>query len=205
MKPDFKKEKELWALGYNRVCGIDEAGRGALAGPLVAAGVILPPKIKCQFNDSKLIEADKRRVLFEKIKEISLAFAVGIASVEEINTFGIQPATYIAYKRAYTSIKLEPSFILVDHYRIPTCKIPQCAITFGDRLSQSIAAASIVAKVTRDEIMISLHKEFPNYHLKQHKGYGTTKHFKQIEKYGLSKIHRKSFIDKRHTNQLDFI
>lgn len=205
MKPNFKKERELWSLGYGFICAIDEAGRGALAGPLVAGSVILKPKTKAIFNDSKLLTKAKRENLFEIIKQESVCWATGTASVDEINRYGIQTSTYLSYNRAIEALQKEPSFLLIDYYRLPSSKIPQLSITKGDRLSQSIAAASIVAKVTRDNLMEQLDKDFPQYKFSSHVGYGTKLHFDMIKLYGPSSIHRAGFIDKPSANQLNFI
>ena len=163
VKPDFKKEKELWKLGFEFVCGIDEAGRGAIAGPLVAGGVILKHQAKPLYNDSKLLTSKVRLKLFDEIKKQSVAWAIGISSVSEIYEFGIQTATYLAYERVLTALKQTPSFLLLDYYRMPSCEIPQVSITKGDQKSQSIAAASIVAKVSRDLIMSDLAKTNQQY------------------------------------------
>lgn len=204
MKPDFQKEKELWSLGFKYVCGIDEAGRGAIAGPLVASAVILKPRSQPCYNDSKQLCFNQRARLFEKIKRTALSWAIGTASVGEINLHGIQVATYLAYERAFRALDPLPDFLLIDYYHFPKSDIPQASITKGDQKSQSIAAASIMAKLTRDLMMIELSKKFNNYGLEKHMGYGTTHHFKMLAKYGLSELHRDKFVDKGALNQLNF-
>lgn len=204
MKPTFKTERSLWNQGFKLVCGIDEAGRGALAGPLVSAAVILKPKSRCRYNDSKLLTASTRAKLFDLIKEESLGWSVGIASVEEINKFGIQSATYLSYERAYSSVLPEPDHLLLDHYRMPGCSFAQISITKGDCLSQSIAAASIVAKETRDKLMRALSEQFSVYGFDKHMGYGTKKHLDMLARHGPCEIHRVNFIDKTGKIKLNF-
>ena len=196
--PTFKIEQELWGLGYRMVCGLDEAGRGALAGPLVAAAVILPKKAIENLNDSKLLTAKERSSLHEIIIK-SAYWGVGIAEVEEINFHGIQTATYLAFQRSLDKLKVKPDFLLIDHYRLPAAPAAQKSVTFGDRLSQTIAAASIIAKVTRDQIMCKLArtKEGRGYFLNQHFGYGTAHHLETIERLGPSIHHRRQFIPLR--------
>jgi len=205
VKPDYKKEKELWDHGYEFVCGIDEAGRGALAGPLVAGAVILKPGTKKLFDDSKVLSRKKREELFDIIKHQSICWSTGICSTEEINNHGIQSATYLGYKRAIDVLQKRPSFLIIDHYRMPAVDIPQSSITKGDSICQSIAAASIVAKVTRDRIMDELDKRFPIYGLSSHAGYGTKYHLDIISKKGISSVHRLCFTSKPKSNQLNFI
>ena len=187
------------------MCGIDEAGRGALAGPLVSGAVILDHRTRAIFNDSKVLTSKKRVYLFEKIKSQSIAWAVGLASVEEINLYGIQKSTFLSYKRAIEALKLKPSFLLIDYYRLPMTDIPQMSITKGDKISQSIAAASIVAKVTRDRLMEELDKDFPTYNFSKNFGYGTRIHQEKIRCLGSSSVHRTKFVDKPWANQLNFI
>ena len=205
MSPNYKKERELWELGYKFVCGIDEAGRGALAGPLVSGAVILKPRTKNLFNDSKLLSQKKREELFEIVMGSAISWAIGLANIKEINEYGIQGATYLSYLRAIKNLKLKPSFLLIDHYRLPGTHIPQASITKGDRLSQTIAAASIVAKVSRDRLMTKFDSDFPCYKFKNNFGYGTKYHQNAIAENGVCSIHRLSFIDKPSINQLNFI
>jgi ribonuclease HII len=204
VSPNYKKERELYKLGFKFICGIDEAGRGAIAGPLVSGAVILKPKTKPLFDDSKRLSRSERQKLFKYIKENALSFAVGIASINEIINYGIQSATYLSYKRAIEELSQNPDFLLIDHYRLPGSEIPQFPITKGDQISQSIAAASIVAKVTRDEMMMELDREYQSYDFCNNCGYGTKNHFEVISKIGICKVHRTNFIDKPGTNQLNF-
>jgi ribonuclease HII len=208
-KPNYKIENELKGLGFNFVAGLDEAGRGALAGPLVVACVILSTDRKIyNLNDSKLIASSKRKLLSEKIKSQALDWAVGISTVPEIDRFGIQSCSYMAFERAINSLKNSPDFLLVDHYRIPSQKIPQRPITKGDRISVSISAASIIAKVHRDELMIHLSSEdsFARFGFDRNFGYGTRKHLETIQDTGPSPLHRKNFIaiDNNHQTVLNF-
>lgn len=196
MIPNLREERKIWKDGYSLICGIDEAGRGAIAGPLVSGAVILDPKKVHKYNDSKLLSSKRREELLEKLKQDSLCFAIGIASVEEINQLGIQTATFLSYERAINALNPKPDFLLIDYYRLPETLLPQKSITKGDRLSQSIAAASILAKVTRDNMLTELSKDFIDYNLAKHKGYGTLEHFNLIAKFGASPIHRVKFIDK---------
>lgn len=174
------------------VCGIDEAGRGALAGPLVAAGVILKPKTNLNAKDSKLLGRLQREKLFEIIKVESIDWAYSVAGVEEINRVGIQAATYVAFHRVISELKREPDFLLIDHYRLPATIIPQLNLTFGDRLTKAIGAASIVAKVIRDKIMrdLSGNKKLKYYDFANNFGYGTKKHLEAINRFGISCHHR---------------
>ncbi len=196
MIPSLREEKEIWKNGYSLICGIDEAGRGAIAGPLVCGAVILDPKKVHKYNDSKLLSSKRREELHERLKQDSICFAIGIASVEEINQLGIQTATFLSYERAINTLNPKPDFLLIDYYRLPRTLLPQKSITKGDRISQSIAAASILAKVTRDNLLTELSKDYINYNLDKHKGYGTLQHFNLIAKFGVSPIHRVKFIDK---------
>jgi len=192
-------EKQLKAEGFLRVAGLDEAGRGPLAGPVVAAACILPEGIFWEgINDSKQLTAEERRVLFEKIIP-SATYAIGIVDVETIDRINILQATLLAMRNAIASLPIEPDYLLVDGNQLPTLKIPSKAIVAGDCLSVSIAAASILAKVTRDRIMEQLDLEWPQYGFKQHKGYATEQHLLAIEQHGPCPIHRKSFDPIRST------
>lgn len=188
-------EKDFYKKGFRSLVGIDEAGRGPLAGPVVAAAVILNPKNKItNLNDSKLLNEDKREKLYEEImaKADVVSFAiVGEKIIDEVN---ILKATFIAMKTAVNNIKIEIDFILVDGDKeIPNIKIPQKAIISGDKLCSSISAASIIAKVERDRIMKELDKKYPQYGFFKNKGYGTEEHLQALYKHGPSPYHRKSF------------
>lgn len=194
--PNADIEGLIRKSGYSLICGIDEAGRGALAGPLVAAAVVLPAGIKIKLKDSKQLTRKKRLLLSRSIKRKSICWAVGLCSTQEINEFGIQSATYVAYHRAINSLQKKPDFLLIDHYRLPGAMTPQKNVTFGDRLCPTISAASIIAKTQRDQIMRSLsrRKELKRYHFHKHFGYGTKLHLKIITKIGPSSEHRTKYI-----------
>lgn len=185
------------SLGSILFCGVDEAGRGPLAGPVVAGAVILPlneDKMIEGLNDSKKLTPKKREELFGRIKDTALSVGVGVASVEEIENLNILNATFLAMKRAVLKLTPKPSFCIVDGNRIPPLDIPARCVVKGDGKSASIAAASIVAKVTRDEMMVKLDKTYPKYGFAGHKGYGTKLHYEMISKWGITPVHRKSFL-----------
>lgn len=187
-------EEEAFSSGYELIGGVDEVGRGPLAGPVVAAIVILPKGTKIQgINDSKKLSPHQRERLCKTIANISIDWGIGIVDERKIDEINILQATYIAMGRAVQSLKTKPHFLLVDGRKIPHLDIPQKPIIKGDQLSISIASASILAKVVRDRMMIEYDKEFPQYGFAKHKGYGTTLHIESIKKYGICKIHRRSF------------
>lgn len=186
-------EKEYRHVGY--VCGIDEAGRGPLAGPVVAGAVILPDDCEILgLNDSKKLSAAKREALYEEIKEKALAWGVGMIGPARIDEINILQATYEAMCEAIGSLRIMPSILLNDAVTIPQVTIPQVPIIKGDAKSVSIAAASIMAKVTRDRIMVEYDDIFPDYGFAGHKGYGSAEHIAALKKYGPTPIHRRSFI-----------
>ena len=188
--------------GNKFVCGIDEAGRGPLAGPVYAAAVILPPNtIIDGVNDSKKISEKKREYLFDIIKEKSLCFNISFATVEEIDKINILNATFLAMKRAFDGLKKSPDFALIDGNRVPTLGIPTVAIVKGDSLSESIACASILAKVERDRFMKKESEKYPEYFFEKHKGYGTKIHIEALKKYGPCRIHRRTFLRKILSNE----
>lgn len=190
-------ENEAYARGYKYVCGVDEAGRGPLAGPVFAAAVILPRGCVIDgVNDSKKLTEKKREQLYSKIKEQSLAYCVASASVDEIDEINILNATFLAMTRAVSGLQVKADFALVDGNRLPSLEIDAKAVVKGDALSESIAAASILAKVERDHFMLNLDNEYPNYAFEKHKGYGTKLHIEMIKKYGASNVHRKTFLKK---------
>lgn len=201
-----KKEAELERLHVMRtyerqydmcqyICGIDEAGRGPLAGPVVAGAVILPKDAQILYlNDSKKLSAAKREELYEEIKEKAVAVGVGIVSPQRIDEINILQATYEAMRIAIKELKRTPDILLNDAVTIPGVEIGQVPIIKGDAKSVSIAAASIVAKVTRDKIMLEYDKMYPEYGFAGHKGYGSAAHIETIKTYGASPIHRKTFI-----------
>ena len=192
-----KFEKEYYSKGYKCICGIDEAGRGPLAGPVVAGAVILPEGCLLEgVNDSKKISEKKREKLYDVITENALAWAVGVVDINVIDEINILNATRRAMKMAIEGLKIKPDFILIDaEKKVDTDGIPYLPIIKGDALSISIAAASIVAKVTRDRMMREYDEIFPMYGFAKHKGYGTKAHVEAIGKYGLCMIHRKSFTE----------
>lgn len=194
--PTFMHEEALWNKGCNYVAGVDEVGRGCFAGPVVAAAVILPPNFHAVdgINDSKLLTPKKRQKLAAIIKEHALAFSIAEMPVSVINEIGVGKAAQAAFAKAIQNLKHAPEHILVDAFRIAAIdsKI-QTPIIHGDRISITIAAASIIAKVYRDTLMEKLHVKYMHYDFFSNKGYGTKKHREAIGKFGLSDMHRTSF------------
>ena len=183
--------------GYNYICGVDEAGRGPVAGPVFAAAVILPYNFQIEgLNDSKKLSEKKRELLFSIIKEKSISFSIAFATENEIDDLNILNATFLAMKRAVEGLDIPSDYALIDGDKTPNLNIPAQPIVKGDSLSASIAAASILAKVSRDHFMINLSKKYPQYELQKHKGYGTKLHKELLRKYGPSEIHRKTFLKK---------
>ena len=183
--------------GYRAVSGVDEAGRRPLAGPVCAAAVIFPEGLVIEgVDDSKKLTEKKRELLFDIIKEKALAYSVAWASVEEIEEMNILNAAMLAMKRAVENLSVKADFALIDGNKTPQLTIPCLAIVKGDALSQSIAAASILAKVSRDRLMLELAKKYPQYHFEKHKGYGTKVHRDALLEYGPCEIHRPSFLKK---------
>ncbi len=184
------------------LCGIDEAGRGPLAGPVVAAAVILPVTVVLQgLDDSKRLSAAQREALFDNITDAAVSYAFGQASESEIDRMNILQATFLAMKRAVEGLVIKPQYILVDGRDFPqfvdpstTSTIPGCAVTGGDRQSQCVAAASVLAKVHRDRYMVRMAERYPDYGFERHKGYGTAEHRRHIQTLGYTPLHRKSFL-----------
>ena len=192
---DYTLELELENEGYPIVCGVDEAGRGPLCGPVVAAAVILPKGLYLEgLNDSKKLTEKKRELLFDQICENAIAYAIGESSVEEINETNILEATLLAMRRAISALNIKPDMALIDGNISRNFDIPARPVIHGDAISPSIAAASILAKVTRDRACIELDKAYPQYNIAKHKGYGTKVHMEALKKYGPSPIHRTKFI-----------
>lgn len=190
-------ENKLYSKGYKCICGVDEAGRGPLCGPVVAAAVILPQG-KCieGVNDSKKLSEKKREILFDKIMEEALAVGVGISDVDVIEEVNILNATKIAMVKAIENLNVKPDYALIDGNQRIDIDIDLDTIVSGDAKSESIAAASIIAKVTRDRMLYEYDKLYPEYGFAKHKGYGTKLHIEKIKEYGLSPIHRPSFCKK---------
>lgn len=190
-----KLEREARSKGFLSIAGIDEAGRGPLAGPVVAAACILPPGTRLQgINDSKKLKAEEREALYARIKDDpTILSGVGIIDVLIIDQINILRATLQAMMGAIAALPKEPDFILVDGPHLPPTTIPGQAIIDGDTLSQSIMAAAIIAKCTRDLLMLQLHEQYPQYGFNAHKGYGTPQHLKALREHGPCPIHRQSF------------
>ena len=216
--PSLVYEHAFWRDGYGYVAGLDEVGRGALAGPVVAAAVILPRledadsdwtqhelfQTIARANDSKLLNEKTREVLFEPICAVAADFAVGSASCQEIDEVNILRASFLAMYRALDRLTVRPDALLLDALVLHALQIPQQGLIHGDSLALSIAAASIVAKVTRDRIMRELDTQYPEYGFARNKGYGTAAHLRALYKYGASPVHRASFAPVRQALMGDF-
>ncbi len=191
----YQLETELYERGYTQVCGVDEAGRGPLCGPVVAAACILPCGLVIpELNDSKKLSEKKRDILFEQIKENAISYSIACATVEEIDQLNILEATLLAMRRAIDGLETKADFALIDGNVARDFQIDAKAVISGDATSPSIAAASILAKVTRDRMCIELDAAYPQYGIAKHKGYGTKAHMQALREYGPSPIHRKQFI-----------
>ena len=195
---DYLYEQNALNAGYKVICGIDEAGRGPLAGPVHAAAVILPMGLEIEgLNDSKKLSEKKREQLFDVICEKAIDYSIGIATEKEIDEINILNATFLAMHRAVEGLRIKPDYALIDGNQYP--KIPFVAeetVVKGDAKSMSVAAASILAKVSRDRFMLEKAKEYPQYQFEKHKGYGTKLHYEMLAEYGPSPIHRMSFLKK---------
>lgn len=190
-------EQSFYEKGYNVICGVDEAGRGPLAGPVCAAAVILPANIEIPgLDDSKKLSDKKRRELFPIIKEKAIAYGVAFADHREIDEINILQATYLAMERAIAMLEVKPNLALIDGNRAKDFGIPVETVVHGDSLSASIAAASVLAKVTRDDYMLEMAKTYPEYGFEVHKGYGTKAHYAALTECGPCPIHRMSFLKK---------
>lgn len=194
--PDYELEKAAVSRGFKLICGVDEAGRGPLAGPVCAAAVILPDGADIpELDDSKKLSEKKRESLFNVITETAVDFSVAYGTLEEIEELNILNATFLAMNRAVDGLAVKPDFALIDGNRVPRgIKIPCETAVKGDSKSMSIAAASVLAKVTRDRLMLTYDEKYPAYNFKKHKGYGTREHIELIKKYGPCGIHRLSFL-----------
>ena len=190
-------ENGLYDQGYQLICGVDEAGRGPLAGPVCAAAVILPKNVDIPgLNDSKKLSDKRRRELYPVIKETAIAYAVVLVDEKTIDEVNILQATFKAMEQAVSGLTTKPDFILVDGNKLPVVDVPARAVVHGDSLSASIAAASVLAKVTRDDLMLELAKDYPQYGFEIHKGYGTKAHYAAILEHGPCPIHRTTFLKK---------
>ena len=193
----WKIEQSHFDAGVKLICGVDEAGRGPLAGPVCAAAVILPPNVEIPgLNDSKKLSDKKRRELFPIIKEQAIAYGIAFADHSEIDEINILQATYLAMERAIAQLSVKPEMALIDGNRAKDFGIPVETVVHGDSLSASIAAASVLAKVTRDDYMLKMAEAYPNYGFEIHKGYGTKAHYAALTAYGPSPIHRMTFLKK---------
>lgn len=192
-------ENEIYDSGVKLICGVDEAGRGPLAGPVCAAAVILPRGLDIPgLNDSKKLSEKKREALFDVICSSAKAYGIAFAEVEEIESLNILNATFLAMNRAIAKLGIEPELALIDGNRSSGIERPNRCIIKGDSTCADIAAASILAKVTRDRYMLDMAREYPQYQFEKHKGYGTKLHYEALRKYGPSPIHRRSFLRKMH-------
>lgn len=189
----YSYERQLWAMGYRLVAGLDEVGRGPLAGPVVAAAVILPGELILPgIDDAKRLSGRRRQELYQQIRENAVAVGVGMIHPDGIDEASVMLATYKALIKAVGDLSVQPDYLLIDALHLPNVSQPQAPVVGGDAQSASIAAASIVAKVIRDEYMIEMDREYPEYGFANHKGYGTAEHRAALERYGPCPIHRKS-------------
>lgn len=198
LAPDLEQEIRLWLAGYEAIAGVDEAGRGALAGPVVAGAVVLPKGaalagIWTDVRDSKLLSPAQREKMVDAIHQSAAGWAVGEASAQEIDAIGIAPATRLAMQRAIEGLPARPDYLLLDWVRLATVNLPQESFTKGDRRIVSIAAASILAKVHRDRLLVELERSYPGYGFASHKGYGAASHLAAIAVHGPCPAHRRSF------------
>ncbi len=194
---DYTYELQAHDDGFKIVCGVDEAGRGPLAGPVCAAAVILPDGLVIDgLNDSKKLTEKKRDMLYDVICENAVSYSIAFASVEEIEEMNILQATFLAMKRAVEGLNVSADLALVDGNQTPPLSIYSRTLVKGDAKSPSIAAASILAKVTRDRYMLEIDKKYPQYDFAKHKGYGTKLHYEKIAEHGISSVHRRSFLKK---------
>ena len=190
-------EDSFYDQGLQVICGVDEAGRGPLAGPVCAAAVILPRGLEIPgLNDSKKLSDKRRRELFPQIQKQALAFGIGFASEKEIDDINILQATFLAMERALAQLPVKPELVLIDGNREKDFGIPVKTVVKGDSLSANIAAASILAKVSRDDVMLEMAREYPQYGFEIHKGYGTKAHYDALRQFGPSPIHRQTFLKK---------
>ena len=195
--PTFSEEQTQWTKGFRHIAGIDEAGRGPLAGPVVAAAVILPIGFQSDWlhlvADSKVLTASRREFLYDCLYKAAVGVGVGVIDARTIDIVGIAKATRLAMKMAVKQLEPAPDYLLIDYFRLPEVRLPQKGVTDGDSLCLSIASASIIAKVTRDHLMLEFDRTYPGYQFANHKGYGTKEHLECLWHLGASPIHRCSF------------
>ena len=195
----WELENEIYDSGVERICGVDEAGRGPLAGPVCAAAVILPRGLEIEgLNDSKKLSEKKRDKLFDAICAEAVSYGIAFASVEEIEEINILNAAMLAMNRAIERLSVKPTLALIDGNRDSAINMPSRCVVKGDAKCADIAAASILAKVTRDRYMLEMAVKYPEYHFEKHKGYGTKLHYEALREYGPCEIHRLSFLRKMH-------
>ena len=204
--PHLREEQALFLLGYRRIAGLDEAGRGALAGPVVAAAVVLPSELDFPWvpmvRDSKLMQEKVRQRVFDSMNECKIEMGVGVVEPDVIDSVNILNATRKAMKLALAELSEPPGYLLIDAVRLRNMPVPQKAIIRGDRTVLSIACASVVAKVTRDRIMLELDERYPGYEFGRHKGYGTREHLECLRRHGASRIHRMTYSPLRDLTRL---
>lgn len=192
---DYSYENAAHLKGYKIVCGVDEAGRGPLAGPVFAAAVVLPENYSHPvLNDSKKLSEKKRDEVFDDIVRDAVCYGVGTASEKEIDEINILNATFLAMKRAVEALSVTPELAIIDGNKCPDTGIKEVALVKGDAKCMSVAAASVIAKVSRDRYMLELDKKYPEYMFSKHKGYGTKLHYEKLKEFGISDVHRKSFL-----------
>ena len=192
---DYSYEIQAHNDGFSVVCGVDEAGRGPLAGPVFAGAVILPENYTHEIlNDSKKLSEKKRDLVYDDIIKDAISWSVGIATEKEIDEINILNATFLAMKRAVEGLGIKPDLAFIDGNRYPNTGVKEVTIVKGDSKCMSVAAASIIAKVSRDRFMLQMAEKYPQYQFEKHKGYGTKLHYEMIEKYGVSEIHRRTFL-----------
>ena len=192
---DYSYENDAHNQGYTIVCGVDEAGRGPLAGPVFAGAVILPENYTHEIlNDSKKLSEKKRDLVYDDIVRDAVAWSVGIATEQEIDDINILNATFLAMKRAVDGLNIKPDLAFIDGNRYANTGVKEVTIIKGDSKCMSVAAASVIAKVSRDRFMQEVDKQYPQYQFSKHKGYGTKLHYEMIEQFGISPVHRKTFL-----------
>jgi ribonuclease HII len=196
LTPDEIFECEAWARGFRRIAGLDEVGCGPLAGPVVAAAVILPRRCRTLIGlrDSKRLSEKQREAFYELIRDVAFGFGVGIVDAKMIDTVNIRQAARRAMEQALRQLSPPPDFLILDAIRLPNVTIEQRMVIKGDGLCMSVAAASVLAKVTRDRLMVEAHRRFPEYGFQAHKGYGTAEHLRCLRRYGPCILHRRSFL-----------